>query len=358
MTTAAAIAAGLAATTAAAQTAPLESRVGRLESEMRAVQRKVFPGGAGMTVEPQIAPQQAPADVPGAPSSSAVADLTQRVSALEASVRSVTGEVEQAGYRIRQLEQAFEAYRKATDARLTALEGGAPAPATLVDKVAKSIKKGGPQLGYGMTETNAFGPGNTGKFYTDRPTSTGRAIRPMQLAVWDPVTKKPLGPNEYGEIMMFGPMLIRGYWNRPDATAETIENGWLHTGDGGYIDDEGFLYIKDRIKDMILRGGENVFCTEVEGSIYEHPAVYDAMFHLDGGLVFAEEETPEPLKDAFAALAETLGEVAGDGTDPALFTELFWSALHGLATLTRAGRIRTADAERRVELLVDRLAVR
>ena len=154
--------------------------------------------------------------------------------------------------------------------------GGAPAPATLVDKVAKSIKKGGPQLGYGMTETNAFGPGNTGKFYTDRPTSTGRAIRPMQLAVWDPVTKKPLGPNEYGEIMMFGPMLIRGYWNRPDATAETIENGWLHTGDGGYIDDEGFLYIKDRIKDMILRGGENVFCTEVEGSIYEHPAVYEA----------------------------------------------------------------------------------
>ena len=154
--------------------------------------------------------------------------------------------------------------------------GGAPAPATLVDKVAKSIKKGGPQLGYGMTETNAFGPGNTGKFYTDRPTSTGRAIRPMQLAVWDPVTKKPLGPNEYGEIMMAGPMLIRGYWNRPDATAETIENGWLHTGDGGYIDEEGFLYIKDRIKDMILRGGENVFCTEVEGSIYEHPAVYEA----------------------------------------------------------------------------------
>ena len=154
--------------------------------------------------------------------------------------------------------------------------GGAPAPAALVDKVAKSIKKGGPQLGYGMTETNAFGPGNTGKFYTDRPTSTGRAIRPMQLAVWDPVTKKPLGPNEYGEIMMFGQMLIRGYWNRPDATAETIENGWLHTGDGGYIDDEGFLFIKDRIKDMILRGGENVFCTEVEGSIYEHPAVYEA----------------------------------------------------------------------------------
>jgi len=154
--------------------------------------------------------------------------------------------------------------------------GGAPAPATLVDKVAKSIRGGGPQLGYGMTETNAFGPGNAGKFYTSRPTSTGRSTRPMQLAVWDPVTKKPLGANEYGEIMMSGPMLIRGYWNRPDATAETIEDGWLHTGDGGYIDDDGFLFIKDRIKDMILRGGENVFCTEVEGSIYEHPAVHEA----------------------------------------------------------------------------------
>ncbi|MFM9226368.1 MAG: class I adenylate-forming enzyme family protein, partial [Actinomycetota bacterium] len=154
--------------------------------------------------------------------------------------------------------------------------GGAPAPATLVDKVAKSIKGGGPQLGYGMTETNAFGPGNVGKFYTSRPTSTGRSTRPMQLAVWDPATKKPLGANEYGEIMMFGPMLIRGYWNRPDATAETIEDGWLHTGDGGYIDEDGFLFIKDRSKDMILRGGENVFCTEVEGSIYEHPAVHEA----------------------------------------------------------------------------------
>jgi long-chain acyl-CoA synthetase len=154
--------------------------------------------------------------------------------------------------------------------------GGAPAPAALVDKVAKSIKKGGPQLGYGMTETNAFGPGNLGKFYLERPTSTGRAIRPMGVAVWDPATKEVLGVGEYGEIMMSGPMLIRGYWNRPDATAETIENGWLHTGDGGYIDEDGFLFIKDRIKDMILRGGENVFCSEVEGSIYEHPAIHEA----------------------------------------------------------------------------------
>ena len=88
-----------------------------------------------------------------------------------------------------------------------------------------------------------------------------------------------------------------------------------------------------------------------------NPAVYDAMFQLDGGLAFAREDTPEPLKDAFAALLESLGEVAGDGVPPALFTEVFWAALHGLATLTRAGRLPPEDAERRVELLVDRLAV-
>ncbi|MFE8941835.1 TetR/AcrR family transcriptional regulator [Streptomyces sp. NPDC007872] len=88
-----------------------------------------------------------------------------------------------------------------------------------------------------------------------------------------------------------------------------------------------------------------------------NPAVYDAVFRLDGGLAFAREDTPEPLKDAFAALLETLGEVAGDGVHPALFTEVFWASLHGLATLGRAGRLPPEDAERRTELLVDRLAV-
>ncbi|MFI9605511.1 TetR/AcrR family transcriptional regulator [Streptomyces sp. NPDC052043] len=88
-----------------------------------------------------------------------------------------------------------------------------------------------------------------------------------------------------------------------------------------------------------------------------NPAVYDAMFQLDGGLAFAQEDTPQPLKDAFAALLESLGEVAGDGVHPGLFTEVFWASLHGLATLTRAGRLPPEDIEPRVELLVDRLAM-
>ncbi|MER8014888.1 TetR/AcrR family transcriptional regulator [Streptomyces griseoluteus] len=88
-----------------------------------------------------------------------------------------------------------------------------------------------------------------------------------------------------------------------------------------------------------------------------NPAVYDALFQLDGGLAYAQEDTPEPLKDAFAALLESLGEVAGNGVHPALFTEVFWASLHGLATLTRARRLLPEDAAQRVELLVDRLAV-
>ncbi|MFE2164331.1 TetR/AcrR family transcriptional regulator [Streptomyces sp. NPDC059447] len=88
-----------------------------------------------------------------------------------------------------------------------------------------------------------------------------------------------------------------------------------------------------------------------------NPAVYDAMFQLDGGLAFAQEDTPEPLKDAFAALLENLGEVAGEDVHPGLFTEVFWASLHGLATLTRARRLPPEDTGRRVELLVDRLAM-
>ncbi|MEU3605132.1 TetR/AcrR family transcriptional regulator [Streptomyces sp. NPDC035033] len=88
-----------------------------------------------------------------------------------------------------------------------------------------------------------------------------------------------------------------------------------------------------------------------------HPAVYDAMFQLDGGLVFAQEDTPEPLKDAFSAFLENLTEVAGDDVHPGLFTETFWASLHGLATLIRARRLPPEDTERRVELLVNRLAV-
>ena len=153
--------------------------------------------------------------------------------------------------------------------------GGAPAPTALVQKVAGSFKKGGPQLGYGMTETNAFGPGNRGQDYLERPTSTGRAVLPMRVEIRDD-KRRALAPGQTGDIWMSGPMLIRGYWNKPDATAATIVDGWLLSGDIGRMDEDGFLYIEDRAKDMILRAGENVYGAEVEHAIYEHPAVHEA----------------------------------------------------------------------------------
>ncbi len=153
--------------------------------------------------------------------------------------------------------------------------GGAPMPPELVKRIEDNFSKGRPSLGYGMTETNAYGPGNAGDDFLAHPTSTGRAVPIMDLRVTDPMGTV-LTPGETGEIWFRGPMLIRGYWNRPDATADTIVDGWLRSGDIGHIDDEGFVYVSDRAKDMVLRGGENIYSAEVEAAIYEHPAVYEA----------------------------------------------------------------------------------
>ena len=153
--------------------------------------------------------------------------------------------------------------------------GGAPMPAELVKRIDDNFAKGRPSLGYGMTETNAYGPGISGSDFMAHPTSTGRTVPVMDIRVTDPLGEQ-LPRGETGEIWFRGPMLIRGYWNRPDATADTIVDGWLRSGDIGRVDDEGFVYVSDRAKDMILRGGENIYCAEVEAAIYEHPAVYEA----------------------------------------------------------------------------------
>ncbi len=154
--------------------------------------------------------------------------------------------------------------------------GGAPAPATLVDRVERGFRRGRPNIGYGMTETNAYGPGNTGDDYVSHPTSTGRARTTiMDVEIRDEVGNA-LPTGSRGQIWMKGPNIIRGYWNKPEATAETIVEGWLASGDIGRIDEEGFLYVEDRAKDMVLRGGENIYCAEVESAVYEHPAVYEA----------------------------------------------------------------------------------
>jgi long-chain acyl-CoA synthetase len=153
--------------------------------------------------------------------------------------------------------------------------GGAPAPPELVRRVDKSFAAARPGIGYGMTETNAYGPGNAGDDYLRKPTSCGRVVPIIEMRVTDDAGRV-LGPNQVGELWFRGPNLIRGYWNKPEATAETLVDGWLRTGDIGRIDEEGFVYVQDRAKDMVLRAGENVYCAEVEAALYEHPDVYEA----------------------------------------------------------------------------------
>jgi long-chain acyl-CoA synthetase len=153
--------------------------------------------------------------------------------------------------------------------------GGAPMPPELVKRIDDNFSQGRPGLGYGMTETNAYGPQNAGDDFIANPTSTGRPVPIMDLRVTD-TEGNELPQRETGEIWFRGPMLIRGYWNQPEATADTLVDGWLRSGDIGRIDDEGFVYVSDRAKDMVLRGGENIYSAQIEAAIYEHPAVYEA----------------------------------------------------------------------------------
>ncbi len=153
--------------------------------------------------------------------------------------------------------------------------GGAPTPTQVVKDVADTFGQRAPGIGYGLTETNSYGMQNSGDDYLSHPTSTGRPIAILDIEARDP-SGAALPAGETGELWMRGPCLFRGYWRRPEETAEALVDGWFRTGDIGHIDDEGFVYISDRIKDMVLRGGENVYCSEVEDVLYEHPAVREA----------------------------------------------------------------------------------
>ncbi len=153
--------------------------------------------------------------------------------------------------------------------------GGAPAPPKLLERINELLPDRVPANGYGMTETTALAIFNSGKDYIARPESIGLPMAVVDAKICDPLGDElPVG--EVGELCLRGPIVIMGYWNRPEATAETFVNGWLHTGDLARVDSDGFVYIVDRAKDMVIRGGENVYCAEVEAALFEHPAVDDA----------------------------------------------------------------------------------
>jgi long-chain acyl-CoA synthetase len=155
--------------------------------------------------------------------------------------------------------------------------GGAPSAPELVRKIVEVFPASQPGNGWGMTETTATFTGHSGKDYEVRPESAGPAAPVGEMQIRDPADGRTLLPvNALGELWVKGPQLVKLYWNKPEATAETFQDGWLRTGDLARVDQEGFLFIVDRAKDMLIRGGENIYCVEVENVLYEHPAVMDA----------------------------------------------------------------------------------
>ncbi len=159
-----------------------------------------------------------------------------------------------------------------TSSLKTLAGGGAQLQPDLVEKIDKSSRTARPGTGYGMTETCGIIAAIGADFFVDRPESTGPAMPCYETRIVD-AEGKVLASGEVGELCVRGAQVIKGYLNRPEATAETIEDGWLRTGDIARLDDDGFIYIVDRAKDMVLRGGENIYCAEVEAAIFAHDAV-------------------------------------------------------------------------------------
>ena len=153
--------------------------------------------------------------------------------------------------------------------------GGAPSAPELVRKI-REVFGALPGNGWGMTETMATVTSHTAEDYLNRPDSCGPAVPVCDLKIMDADGITEMAVGEVGELWARGPQIVKGYWNKPAETAATFVDGWVRTGDLARLDDEGFCYIVDRAKDMIIRGGENIYSSEVENALYDHPAVTDA----------------------------------------------------------------------------------
>jgi long-chain acyl-CoA synthetase len=156
--------------------------------------------------------------------------------------------------------------------------GGAPSGAELVERISEAFPnaKSGLATAYGLTETASVATAIGGDDYVAHPGSAGRTVPTVELRIVDS-HGNDVPREETGEVWIKGPTVSsHGYWNRPDANAESFTEGWFHTGDLGRFDAEGYLYIVDRAKDMLIRGGENIYCVEIENVLFEHPDVIDA----------------------------------------------------------------------------------
>ena len=193
--------------------------------------------------------------------------------------------------------------------------GGAPSAPELVRRIYTEFGAL-PSNGWGMTETMATVTGHGAEDYLARPTSAGPPVPVADLKIMDEEGEVELAIGEVGELWARGPMVVKGYWNKPEASAATFVHGWVRTGDLARLDDEGFVYIVDRAKDMIIRGGENIYSSEVENVLYAHPAVTDcaliglphrtlgeepaAVVHLAPGMEATEAELQAWVKERLA----------------------------------------------------------
>ena len=154
--------------------------------------------------------------------------------------------------------------------------GGAPRAPEQVKQIGASFGQALPNTGWGMTETNAIGAGIGGPDYLAHPASSGRCSQVLELKVIDELGAA-LPTGERGELLVRGTSVFAGYWMRPEVNATAFaDGGWFRTGDVALIDTDGFVYIVDRIKDLIIRGGENIGCGQVEAALLMHPDVHEA----------------------------------------------------------------------------------
>ena len=153
--------------------------------------------------------------------------------------------------------------------------GGAPMAPEQARQIDQKLAKGGQGTGWGMTETQGLATSIGGDAFRERPRSCGRAIPPLVKVKAVNDSGEDLEPGETGELCIWGIMNFQEYWNQPEATAETLKEGWVYTGDIGHLDEDGYVYITDRKKDIVIRGGENIGCQEVEAVLYEHPDVLE-----------------------------------------------------------------------------------
>ena len=145
----------------------------------------------------------------------------------------------------------------------------------LIERIGSQFKtRVAPGNGYGLTETTSAIISNGGADYLAHPNSVGRPVPVVDVRIVDD-SGQDLPDNEIGELWACGPNVVRSYWNKPEATHEAFTGSWFHTGDLGFRDSDGFHYVVDRKKDVVIRGGENVYCGEVEAVLFTHPAVQD-----------------------------------------------------------------------------------